>query len=376
MTETPLGILHVLRAPIGGLFRHVLDLAEGQAARGHRVGIVAASAETPNPAEQRLAALTDKLALGVTRIPMRRRLGLDDLSATRQVMRCIATSIPDVVHGHGAKGGAFVRLAAGANVVRVYTPHGGSLHYGRTPIGLFYAAIERLLMRRTELFLFESEFARSAYQAMIGTPKSLVRVIHNGISAIEMTPIEAAADAADLVFVGELRSLKGPDVLIDAIARLHREGRPLRAVFAGDGPDRAALQAQVREAGLAGHIEFLGYVPARAAFARGRILVVPSRAESMPYIVLEAAAAGVPLIATRVGGVPEIFGSDAALIPPGDPAALAQAIRTSLDDARATHAAAQRLRERVSAEFSQDIMVNGILAAYREALRFKFQRSH
>ncbi len=376
MASAPLAILHVLRAPVGGLFRHVLDLAEGQVARGHRVGVVAASSLERTPADDRLAELASGLALGVHRIPMQRQLGLGDVTALRHVGRCIAAAKPDVVHGHGAKGGAFIRLARGAGAIRVYTPHGGSLHYGHSPLGLLYGAVERLLIPRTELFLFESEFARHAFKAMIGSPRAIVRVIHNGIGRSEMTPVEPAADAADLVFVGELRRLKGPDVLIEAIAKLHRTGRRVHAVIAGDGPERAELQASAKDAGVAEHIRFIGYVPARSAFAQGRLLVMPSRAESLPYIVLEAAAAGLPMVATRVGGVPEIFGSEAALVPPGDAAALANAIAAALDDPAGTRAAAVRLRERVCTQFSQDAMVDGVLAAYDEALGVKFRRSH
>jgi glycosyltransferase involved in cell wall biosynthesis len=110
-------------------------------------------------------------------------------------------------------------------------------------------------------------------------------------------------------------------------------------------------------------------MPARAAFARGRLLVVPSRAESLPYIVLEAAAAGIPMITTKVGGIPEIFGPDAAeLIPPGDPEALARAIGNALQDQHLTRAAASRLQARVHDGFSAEVMTEAVLAAYREAI--------
>ena len=145
--NAPLKILHVLRAPVGGLFRHVLDLAAGQAARGHAVGIVAASAPDNIAANAKLAALEGRLTLGVSRIPMQRQVGLGDAAAVRHVAACIEATKTEVVHGHGAKGGAYARLASPAGKIRVYTPHGGSLHYGRnTPRGMFYGAAERWLM--------------------------------------------------------------------------------------------------------------------------------------------------------------------------------------------------------------------------------------
>jgi glycosyltransferase involved in cell wall biosynthesis len=374
-----LAILHVLRAPVGGLFRHVLDLAQGQVARGHRVGIMAADSGGSAQDEERLRALAPGLRLGVHRIPMARQLGLGDFAALRRVAALIAETAPQVVHGHGAKGGAYARLARTGPAIRVYTPHGGSLHYARfTARGVVYGTAERIMMARTDLALFESEFARDAYRRMIGTPRCITRVIHNGIRVDEMVPVEPSAGAADLVFVGELRPLKGPDVLLEAMAQLRGRGRPLTAAIAGDGAEREALRRQAERAGLADSVRFLGHCPARQAFALGRILVVPSRAESLPYIVLEALGAGLPVIATRVGGIPEIFGpeDEAALVPPGDAQSLAAAVAAALDDPAAARARAALLGRRIRERFSQDAMVDGILAAYGEAIRAKFTQSH
>ena len=369
-------VLHILRAPIGGLFRHVVDLARGQAERGHQVGVVAAEAEPGSVADTQLRALGSHLPLGVMRIPMRRQLGLGDAAAVSHVSQAIAAAVPDVVHGHGAKGGAYARLARSA-AVRVYTPHGGSLHYGRwTPQGLVYRVAERVLMRRTDLFLFESQFARDTYQAAIGTPRVPVHVVPNGVGAAEFQPISSTGARTDVVIVGELRHIKGIDVLIEAIAQLVARGRIVTATIVGDGPDAQSLRHLAAERGLSNSLRFAGYQPARHAFSLGRLLVVPSRAESLPYIVLEAAAAAVPMVATRVGGIPEVFGASTSLVPPGDATALAEAVIAALDDMAAAQAAANRLRERVRALYSQDGMVEGVLTAYREAIEAKFHRSH
>ena len=126
----------MLRAPVGGLFRHVADLASGQAARGHQVGLVV-DASTGGPrAEQILRDLSPRMALGISRVPMRRQIGPSDVAAVAHVTRRAAAVGADVVHGHGAKGGAYARLARGGAAIRVYTPHGGSLHYDwRSPSG-------------------------------------------------------------------------------------------------------------------------------------------------------------------------------------------------------------------------------------------------
>ena len=372
-SAAPLNILHVLRAPVGGLFRHVTDLARAQAARGHRVGLIADSSTGGSQAEATLAALAKELPHGVTRAPMSRHIGIGDIFAVKHVSKRARAA--DVIHGHGAKGGAYARLASlpsptTGKSIRVYTPHGGSLHYRwGSPTGLFYLSAERMLMARTNLFLFESAYGRDVFKTKIGEPEGVARIVYNGVSDDEFQPVVAGPGATDLLFIGELRVLKGVDVLIAAIKELAQDGRSISATIVGDGPDRAQFERAVAQRGLRDKVKFVGSKPARAAFALGRLLVVPSRAESLPYIVLEAAAAGVPMIATRVGGIPEIFGPDSgALVPPGDPPALAHAISQALQDRGARHSATLRLKARIRASFSVDAMTDAVIAAYRKAL--------
>jgi glycosyltransferase involved in cell wall biosynthesis len=370
-----LAILHVMRAPVGGLFRHVCDLARGQSARGHLVGILADATTGGERAAAVLADLGRELALGVTRVAMSRDLGVSDWAAFRATQRLVAELDIDIVHGHGAKGGAYARLA-GAGRVRVYTPHGGSLHYARSsPVGFAYLTLEQILARRTELFLFESAYGERVFAEKVGKPSGLVRVVHNGVAPVEFEPVEPAPDATDLLFVGELRALKGVDVLLRAMAALKAGGRPLGATLVGAGPDADRFRALAAELGLGDRVRFPGALPARQAFAMGRLMVVPSRAESLPYIVLEAGAAGLPLIATAVGGMAEILGADAGLlVAPGDADALAAAIVRRLDDPAATADAAARLRSRIAAGFSVAAMTDGVLAGYQEALAIRQRR--
>ncbi|MGD9770060.1 MAG: glycosyltransferase family 4 protein [Pseudolabrys sp.] len=371
-TGPSLRILHVLRAPVGGLFRHVADLARGQAVRGHQVGLIADATTGGARGEALLADLKAGLALGLTRVAMSRHIGIGDAAAVALVARCAVESQADVLHGHGAKGGAYARLARARHPIRVYTPHGGSLHYRwSSPTGLLYLTLERLLMPRTDLFLFESAYGRAAFTAKIGRPEPNC-VVHNGVSAAEFEPVVADPAATDLLFVGELRLLKGVDVLIDAIATLAKSGQPVTATIVGDGPDRAIFEAAVTASGLGGLVKFTGALPAREAFTLGRLLVVPSRAESLPYIVLEAAAAGLPMIATKVGGIPEIFGADAGeLVAPDDATVLAHAIQSALHNPAEQRQAAERLRTHVREAFSTETMTDAVVAAYRRALTSK-----
>jgi glycosyltransferase involved in cell wall biosynthesis len=253
--------------------------------------------------------------------------------------------------------------------IKVYTPHGGSLHYPLSSFkGKIYARLERALMDKTDLFLFESAFARDTYQRTIGTPKGLVRCVFNGVNADEFDPVVKAADATDVVYVGEFRHIKGADLLIDAVARLRADGRPVTLTLAGDGEESAHLKAQVQRLGLGDAIRFIGHVKARYGFSKGSLLVVPSRGDSMPYVVIEAAAAGIPMIAANIGGIPEIFGVHTdALFAPNIAAAMADAIEIALDDPAAALERAKSLRERIFLHFSQKAMVEGVLAGYRDA---------
>jgi glycosyltransferase involved in cell wall biosynthesis len=369
-SDQPLRILHAVRAPVGGIFRHVLDLANGQADRGHHVGIIADSLTGGERAETALNEIAPRLKLGVHRLAIHREPFPTDILVWAHFMRLIRRLKPEVLHGHGAKAGAFIRLKPRSKeTIRVYTPHGGSLHYPLNTLkGALYSRLERALMNSTDLFLFESSFARDTYQRTIGIPRGLVRCVFNGVTADEFDPIVKAADATDIVYVGEFRHIKGADLLIDAVARLHADGRPVTLTLAGDGEEMEALKSQVQRLGLAEAVRFIGHVKARYGFSKGGVLVVPSRGDSMPYVVIEAAAAGIPMVAANVGGIPEIFGSHTdALFAPNIMGAVADAIETALEDPEAAATRAKSLRERIFLHFSQKAMVEGVLAGYRDA---------
>ena len=370
MTDS-IRILHCLRAPVGGLFRHVLDLAGEQAARGHDVGIVADSASGDGLTEERFAAIEPRLTLGLHRIPMSRHPGLGDLGAaiaTRRIARRLGV---EILHGHGAKGGAYARLAAaslkptGSTVRCFYTPHGGTLHFNPSSMeGRVYFRLEKLLARVTDGLIFESAFSRRKYDGHIGIGATPARVIPNGLAPADFVPHRPAPGAAEFLFVGELRHLKGVDVLLEALARMSAV-RPVRAVIVGAGPEAEDFKALAESLGLTDKVMFTGAMPARAAFGLGRCLVVPSRAESFPYIVLEAAAARVPLIATNVGGIPEIVaGTDTGLVEPGNAEALTSAMNSFLADPAAALERAERLESSVARQFTIDEMTSRVLGFY------------
>mgnify|MGYP001273946169 CR=1 FL=1 len=371
----PLRILHVMRAPVGGLFRHVLDLAREQARRGHYVGIVADSTSADALTVRRFSDIAPRLRLGLSLVPMSRRPGLGDLAALRSVIKVTRAVAPDVLHGHGAKGGAYARLATawlaagGAPVKAFYTPHGGSLHYKPgTAAGTIFMVLERVMGRMTDGLIFESEFARRAYARLVGEGGAARRVIPNGLAPADFVARPAAPDAANFLFIGELRHLKGVDVLLAAMARIVAH-QPVRAVIVGSGPDGQALRAEAHRLGLDLNVTFAGALPARDAFLLGHCLVVPSRAESFPYVVLEAGAAGKPLIATRVGGIPEIVaGSTTELVPPGSVDDLAGAMERVLAEPERALAQAAALRTLIKGRFTVEAMTDAVLDFYRSSV--------
>ena len=180
-SEGCLRIVHILRSPLGGLFRHVLDLAQAQLERGHQVGLIADSSTGGDHADWVLGALSPRLALGLHRLPMRRDPHPLDVLTHWRITALLQSARPDVVHGHGAKGALYARLPgavalSGERAARVYTPHGGSLHYEESSMtGALVLGMERMLARRTDLILFESSYAADRFRATIGTPTCAVR---------------------------------------------------------------------------------------------------------------------------------------------------------------------------------------------------------
>jgi glycosyltransferase involved in cell wall biosynthesis len=231
-------------------------------------------------------------------------------------------------------------------------------------MGRLYIAAERRLAPLTDGLIFESAFAARCYNALVGAPRCPARVVPNGLYRHEFYEPLIADEAADFVFIGELRQLKGVDTLLNALAA-HQTIFPARAIIVGSGADADDFKQLALKLGLGSTVSFLGPQPARSAFARARCVVVPSRADSFPYIVLEAAAAQMPLIATNVGGIPEIVaGTDMQLIPPGDISALAGQMRAFLAGPNAFLERARQLQEHVAARFTVEAMTREVVDFY------------
>ena len=336
-------ILHVLApAPYGGLERVVAALTAGVAARGHDVH-VAAVLDGEGEGHPFLREL--RVASDVIRAP-HRAYGAEmaAVDALRRHLR------PDVVHTHGYRADVLHgRPAAATGIPSTTTVHGFTGGGVRNQV---YEAMQRLALRRFDAVVAVSE--PLARQLRVTVPGDRVRTIPNAWSPAE-PPLPRAEARARLGigdgervagWVGRLSHEKGADVLLDALPALPG----LHASFLGDGADEVALRARVARLGVADRVRWHGAVPGAAAlYAAFDVFVLSSRTEGTPIALFEAIAAGVPVVAARVGGVPDVVGPvEAWLVPPDDPARLAAAladVHASPDQARGRADAARRRLE-------------------------------
>lgn len=374
MTLPPLKILFTFRAPLGGLFRQVIDLVTHQSAFGHQIGIVCDQLTGGERADEVLESLAPKCSLGIHRMPMHRNPHPSDITNIRAIGRIAREVGADVLHGHGSKGGLYARFDAIAGLhgpVRAYTPHGGSFNYQPgSALHKAYMIIEKLLERGTDVFTFESQYIADCFTRQVGKTDKLVRIALNGLYPHEFLPRELGPNPTDFVFMGELRAAKGIDLMIEALGRMKRQGRAPTITIIGSGPDEAMLKKMAADHGIADQATFPGPMRGPEGLKRGRIMIVPSRLESLPYIVLEAVAAQVPLVTTDCGGINEIVGKDYAwMVPSHSVDTLEQGMIRAMDASDDTlKAQALNLANRARPMFDAEKMSHDIVAAYRDAI--------
>jgi glycosyltransferase involved in cell wall biosynthesis len=357
-----LRILHVLRSPVGGLFRHVCDLTREQAQAGHLVGVVCDTLTGSNGADATLRGLQSSCALGITRLAMHRLPHPSDISHAIRIQRIARECGADILHGHGAKGGLYARIAAKSVAAQpVYTPHGGSLHYDwSSPMGVISLGMEKVLTLLGKNYVFVCKFEKQLFDAKIGIGKGRFAIVQNGLAPEEFSDVPLRPDASDFLFVGEMRKLKGVDVLLEALSKL--PGRSLTLV--GDGSDQNEFEHQSAALGLQDRVKFAGRMPIKQALTMGNTLVVPSRNESFPYVVLEGAAAGRIVIASKVGGIPEML-PDQFCVPVVTPDAFARVMQDSCVSRKQFQATATEARNVLRKRNSVAQMATAITQYYQ-----------
>jgi glycosyltransferase involved in cell wall biosynthesis len=334
-------VAFVLGTSTGGTARHVRMLAGGVAARG-----VAAQVFGPAQTDRDFGFgdLADgRVSFTPVEIADRPRVRYD-LAAIRRLRRLIAAWRPDVVHAHGLRAGALTAIALAFVRPTVYDPkpalvvtvHNAPPAGGVT--GAIYRVLELTVARSADSVLCVSKDLEERMRAAGARRVGRALVPADDVPAIREArapgplPGDPAPDRPLVLAAGRLAAQKGFGTLLNAAARWRDLKPEPLLVIAGEGPLEAELKARAATLGLdarfPGHRDdMLALLGAAAVF------VLPSVWEGQPLILQEALRAGVPVVATRVGGIPDLTGEDAALlVPPGDTSRLAEAVRAVLTD--------------------------------------------
>jgi glycosyltransferase involved in cell wall biosynthesis len=355
----------IVRPSKGGAFIHVRQLCAALTERGHDVFLVGPHAERRSEVQ----ATVVPIAIGRPISPG------PDLRAVVAFARHVRQVRPDIVHAHGSKAGVVARVgrAAFPGTPLVFTPHLYAFdnYFARPAQRRAYLAIERALAPAATRVIGVCESERRL-AAQIG-PANRTRTVHNGVEPVSLQTVhpvlsELRAEGPVISTVAELRESKGVLTLIEAMRRLHDDMPDVRLAIAGDGVERPLVEARVRELGLENVIRLLGATRGPDAVLAGSdAFVNPAYAEAFPYTVIEAMSAGLPVVATDVGGTREALeGGAGILVPPKDPVALALALRELLADPDRMAAMGRLAAEAHAARFTTERMVAGTMAVYAE----------
>ncbi|MDH4176400.1 MAG: glycosyltransferase family 4 protein [Thermoleophilia bacterium] len=383
----PIRVLRVIaRLNVGGPALHVSYLARGLADRGYETTLVAGDV---GRGEESMEWVAEQAGVEVLRLPgLSRELSpLRDLVATIRLARIIRRVRPDIVHTHTAKAGAVGRLAAllvrPRRPVVVHTFHGHVLRgYFGAAGSLVFRAIETVLARVTDSLVAVSPEVRDELAAMGVAPASRFTVVRLGI---ELEPrVRCDVDPAELrrrygirrdCFVvgwfGRMTAVKRTEDLLDTLASLRERGVDALLVLVGDGTDRERLERLAYGRGLAKACLFVGYQEDVAPwYAICDAVVLTSANEGTPVTIIEALAASRPVVATKVGGVPDVVedGVTGYLVRRGDTHAVAERLEMLARDEGRRRAMGEAGRARVLERYAVSRLVDDVDALYRALL--------
>jgi glycosyltransferase involved in cell wall biosynthesis len=252
-------------------------------------------------------------------------------------------------------------LTPGARVLTVE-------HSAMAPANGVQRTLRALLNTRLDARVAVADETARRLERTTVAPRGSIEVIHNGVADLAVTSIPQRGSQPTIGFAGRFTHEKGADVLLRALAQL----TGVTAVLVGDGELRPASEVLASELGVADRAIFTGWrEDARELMATWDVFVLPSRREGFGISIVEAMLAGLPVVATSVGGVPEVVvdGENAILVPPDDPGALAVAIRRLLDDPQLRRRLGQSGRRRALERFSPQTMATAFLALYARLLQ-------
>ena len=373
----------IVRPAAGGMVEHLLALSAGLVEAGHEVEVAA-------PADTDIATAARAAGFAVHPIPLVGPLHpVHDPLAISAVRRIVHAGAYDLVHAHGFKAGFVGRLGARLGGARTFvlTAHNHVLFRDDTPASAKarYRLVERALSGLVTRYIAVSDSIRRELVDGYGLPAERIDTVRNGVDpAPFMAPADRGAARAalgigdDTVAVGlaaRFSAQKGLRHLVDATPILRRElraaGRELVVVIGGSGPLEAELREQAAAVEASGTIRWPGHVTDVPAFLSALdVYVSPAETEALGIGLIEAALAGVPTVATNVGGVPEVVvnGQTGLLVPSADASALAAAVSTLVRDPERARWLANAARERCLVEFAPKRMIERTLAVYADAL--------
>lgn len=366
-SDRPLRILHVrtVRGTGGGPDKTVLKSCQYLASLGH----TADAFYILNAREARSNLLETAQRLSVRLVAAYESTPVSP-GTLWKLHRLLRRGRYDIVHTHEYKSNALAVLLQAEHAVRVVaTAHGYNQTTWRE--GVYYALEQAIFRHLRAVITPTGDLADFLHRR--GVPRRLLHVIPN---AIEVPPGHARrphtpAAATRLLYLGRLSLEKDPLNLLQAAAILRRGGLAVEVTLAGDGPERARVEQAASELGLAQSVRLAGYVgDVIGLLANADILVSPSRTECMPNAVLEAMLAGVPVVATAVGGLGEMIrdGEHGLLCPPRDPPALARAIERLVRDPSLPPRLADNAYRRVTTEYAFATRMERILRLYRRVM--------
>ena len=388
-------VAHVLLrfdAP-GGVETNVREVTRRLRAAGEEVEVYASDLYDEGRWERRSGYAPEVDGVPVHRFPVRKRL-VPGLTMPMMVglVDSLAESGADVIHAHSHRYGHVLEAAAVAErlgIPLVVTTHYHPATRSEPPLKRGLLRVQDVLFGMTAYRVARAlvvQTDREAELVRAFAPETKIRTIPPGIDlAAWSTPETDHPVGMDLpeeyfLFVGRVAANKGLPTLVEALARLDANARRPLVLMGRDWGERSRLETRARELGVADLVRFLDYVESPSAYRgvvrRARALVLPSEWEAFGLVLLEAMAAETPVVATSVGGVPDVLdgGRAGRLVPYGDASALAAALRSVLEDARETHRLRSAASERVRG-FDWSVTVDRLRALYREVARPKARRA-
>jgi glycosyltransferase involved in cell wall biosynthesis len=387
----PIRVLRVIaRLNMGGPAIHVANLAAGLEPLGYHTTLVAGSLAR---GEDSMAFLADRLGVSVVPVPeMEREVSpLNDARAVHRLARLIEELRPHILHTHTAKAGALARAAAllvgpARPPIVVHTFHGHVLkgYFGTTRTA-FFRRVENVLAATSDVLVAVSPEVRDELVELAVAPRSKFAVIPLGIplddrvggpnAALDLRRCYGIPEQAFVVgWVGRMTAVKDTGAVLRILASLRGRGVDAALCMVGDGPEREGLEKLAHELGIARSVYFVGYQTDVAPYYElFDAFLLPSVNEGTPVSAIEALASGTPVVANRVGGVPDVVrdATDGYLVEPGDVDGAADRLaRLAADRAHARQMGA-RGRDRVRSRYSVARLVADIDRLYRSLLESK-----